>query len=430
MASNLSLEQSVDKMFDDLVKSRFIEIFGDVLTNEKGWKSSTLGSISDVTSSRRVFSQDFVNEGIPFYRGSEIADLSLNGYTVPQYYITHDLYESLIAVSGKPEVGDILLPSICSKGELWVVDTKEPFYIKDGRVLWIKVNQTEINSLFLKYMLKEYIVNNFSSMASGSTFAEMKIFLLKDIPVIMPPLELQEKFVSFIDQVDKSKFIYKQLVSKYDGLVKSRFIEMFGNPIKNDKGWIVQPLSSLCDKLCNGSPLPNGNTSYVKNGAIYLQSSNVWRGFFDFSELHYIPLKDEETISDTRIRYGDILITRTGRINTPDSSLARIAMYRDELGPVNISNAMFLVRLKSGISPLFVQYCLLSEPYREYIKGCCPGGTDKRNLYIRYVEQFPIILPPVELQNKFAHFVQQVDKSKRMMLDSVHSLLLSKEVII
>ena len=86
-----------------------------------------------------------------------------------------------------------------------MVDSDDPFYIKDGRVLWIKTDLSRMNSIFLRYMLRKYIVENFETMASGSTFAEMKIFILKDIPVIIPPIEFQNQFADFVKQVDKSK---------------------------------------------------------------------------------------------------------------------------------------------------------------------------------------------------------------------------------
>ena len=189
-------------------KSRFIELFGEVSKNEKGWDVDKLSSISEVTSSRRVFAKDFVESGIPFYRGSEISELSEFGHTVPKYFISKDHYDNLVSTSGKPVYGDILLPSICANGELWVVNTNEPFYIKDGRVLWIKVNQKLVNSVFLMYQLKSHLIINFNRMASGSTFSEMKIFKLKKIPIMLPPLDLQKQFVDFYSQVDKSKVIY------------------------------------------------------------------------------------------------------------------------------------------------------------------------------------------------------------------------------
>ena len=196
-------------------------MFGDVVNNTKCWKLGRLQDVSEVTSSKRVFSSDFVDSGIPFYRGSEISELSENGYTKPEYYISRELYDELSQYTGKPKRGDILLPSICSKGELWVVDSDDPFYIKDGRVLWIKTDLSLMNSIFLRYMLRKYIVEIFKTMASGSTFAEMKIFILKSIPVVIPPLNLQNQFADFVRQVDKSKVVLLKHIEDTKSLQQS-----------------------------------------------------------------------------------------------------------------------------------------------------------------------------------------------------------------
>ena len=133
---------------DALVKSRFIEMFGDL---KQGYSCSScrLGSISRIGSSRRVFRNELLSEGIPFYRGTEIAALSMGSETSPSLFISKERYDELVAITGKPEVGDLLLPSICPDGQIWRVDTGKPFYFKDGRVLWIHPNREIVDSIFL-----------------------------------------------------------------------------------------------------------------------------------------------------------------------------------------------------------------------------------------------------------------------------------------
>lgn len=102
-----------------------------------GWVWCRLGNLGDVQSSKRVFVSEFVDDGIPFYRGTEVGALSTGKKIVPKYHITDEHYYDLINHTGKPIVGDLLMPSICPDGRIWLVDTDEPFYFKDGRVLWI-----------------------------------------------------------------------------------------------------------------------------------------------------------------------------------------------------------------------------------------------------------------------------------------------------
>ena len=193
-------------LLDEAVKSRFIEMFGDILAGKYKFETRKLGEISEVGSSHRVFTTEFVEHGIPFYRGTEIGELA-NG-KIPQkpYYISEEHYQRLIAQDSKPQIGDLLMPSICNKGQVWMVDTEEPFYYKDGRVLSISPNREIYNSKYLQYFMREKTLVEYPKLGSGSTFAEFKIFLLKDIDILTPPLSLQNDFASFVQQIDKSKF--------------------------------------------------------------------------------------------------------------------------------------------------------------------------------------------------------------------------------
>ena len=98
------------------------------------------------------------------------------------------------------------MPSICNKGQVWMVDTELPFYYKDGRVLSISPNKELINTRYLQYFMKIKTEVEYPKMGSGSTFAEFKIFMLKAMDVILPPRDVQDRFEEFWKQLDKSKF--------------------------------------------------------------------------------------------------------------------------------------------------------------------------------------------------------------------------------
>lgn len=183
---------------DTLLQSVFLEMFGDPVKNPKGWKSRRLGSECEVGSSNRVFVDELVETGIPFYRGTEIGKLGNNQLVDPSLFITKEHYERLKIQSGVPQIGDLLLPSICPDGRIYLVRDDNPFYFKDGRVLWIKMDRSEINSFFLKYHLKQLFFVNYPKIASGTTFAELKIFALKDLDIHIPPIDLQNKFADFV----------------------------------------------------------------------------------------------------------------------------------------------------------------------------------------------------------------------------------------
>lgn len=228
MDSLISLRKQQIAKLDELVKARFVEMFGDCKTNPKNWKTKALEKIANVGSSKRVFVEELQDSGIPFYRGTEIGALAEKKAVIPALFITEEHYKQLCETTGKPQKGDLLMPSICPDGRIWIVDTDEPFYFKDGRVLWVHLTSANYNSVFLLYTLKDRIMTDYASIASGTTFAELKIFALKKCKIFDVPLELQNQFANFVERVDQQKQTIQQSLEKLELMKKALMQEYFG----------------------------------------------------------------------------------------------------------------------------------------------------------------------------------------------------------
>lgn len=211
---------------DKLIKSQFVDMFGD-FNNSKHDKIK-LDKIAKVGSSHRVFTTEFVEEGVPFYRGTEITMLA-NGIN-PQdcFYISKEHYDRISSDETKPKMNDLLMPSICDKGQIWLVDTDRPFYYKDGRVLSISLKKDGINPKYLHYYMKNKTIEEYPKLGTGSTFAEFKIFLLKDMDIIVPPIELQDKFAQIVEQIDKQKSEFEKSLKKLEEIQAALMQEYFG----------------------------------------------------------------------------------------------------------------------------------------------------------------------------------------------------------
>jgi len=220
-------ERQLTKL-DELVKARFVEMFGDCRLNPKGWVTKNLDQVADVGSSKRVFVEELQSEGIPFYRGTEVGALAEGKSIRPELFITEGHYKQLCEATGKPQKGDLLMPSICPDGRIWVVDTDAPFYFKDGRVLWVHLTSQNYNPVFLLYTLKDRIMTDYESIASGTTFAELKIFALKKCRIFDVPLSLQNQFADFVAEVDKSKVEVQKALDQTQLLFDSLMQQYFG----------------------------------------------------------------------------------------------------------------------------------------------------------------------------------------------------------
>ena len=213
------------KELDNLAQSIFYEMFGDPVENDKGWEMKRLGDVSDVTSFKRVLIEDVVEEGVPFIRGTELSALSKlpnsKNYEFT-LFITPEHYNKVKAISGVPVIGDLLIPSINADGLIWVVDTNEPRYYKDGRVLWVHTNREYSNSTALRYIMSNKLRLLYKELASGATFIELKLFVLRDMVLPFPPLTLQQDFASKIESIEKQKELIAQSIKETETLFNSR----------------------------------------------------------------------------------------------------------------------------------------------------------------------------------------------------------------
>lgn len=212
---------------DELVKSRFIELFGDPVRNEKDWSRLTLGDICEIGSSKRVFEKDYVPVGIPFFRTKEIVELSKGNKISTELFITKEHFETLKQTYGVPKKNDLLISAVGTIGTIWIVNGEFEFYFKDGNLIQIKSSEN-FNSIFMKYLLDELIANYKKEMSTGTAYSALTIAGLKKMLVYDVPLNLQNQFAEFVEQTDKLKFEVKQGLEKLEILKKALMLEYFG----------------------------------------------------------------------------------------------------------------------------------------------------------------------------------------------------------
>lgn len=216
-------------VLDKLVKARFVEMFRDPGLPNRNYPIIQLEDIADVKSSHRIFTSDFVEEGIPFYRGKEIGELARGEVPKEVYYISTEKYKEISNDDSKPLIGDLLMPSICDKGQVWMVNTESPFYYKDGRVLCISPDRNRINPQYFQHYIKMRTISEYPKLGSGSTFAEFKIFQLKRLMISLPPLDRQNQFAEIVTRINKSKVAIDHGVILIRKALQSGYHNVWGN---------------------------------------------------------------------------------------------------------------------------------------------------------------------------------------------------------
>ena len=197
-----------------------------------------------------------------------------------------------------------------------------------------------------------------------------------------------------------------------DNLIKARFVELFGDPVANPMKWSVKKLKDLSIQINSGNTPKGGSENYVEKGITFFRSQNVWKDRLEMDDVAYIDVETHSSMKRSSLKHGDILMTKTGRINTENSSLGRAALYDGEDDMANVNGHVYFIRLKEGVNNKFVLRILVSPEYRNLIRSVCVGGIDKRQLNKEHIEDFPIICPPADMIDKYVVFVNQVDKSK------------------
>lgn len=160
----------------------------------EGWRAVQLQDIVEIGSSKRIFASEYLQEGIPFYRGKEITELSNGKNLVPEIFISNERFINLKESSGAPKENDILLTSVGTIGNTYLVEKEENFYFKDGNLTWFKGYKTYIDSTFIYIWLNsKYAEIAIEGIKIGSTQQAITIASLNAIEIIIPSEEIYFK---------------------------------------------------------------------------------------------------------------------------------------------------------------------------------------------------------------------------------------------
>ncbi len=266
---------------------------------------------------------------------------------------------------------------------------------------------------YLCYSLMFYKVDG---MVNGATRQKLTQAAMRKMQIPSRSIDEQKYIVDELNRIIRIKEQRQHELRLLDDLIKARFVELFGDPVSNTMNWPVKKLKELSIQINSGNTPKGGSENYVKKGVVFFRSQNVWKDRLEMEDIAYIDVQTHESMKRSSLKHGDILMTKTGRINTENSSLGRAALYMGEDDKANVNGHVYFIRLKPEVNKKFVLRILVSDEYRNLIRSVCVGGIDKRQLNKEHIEDFPIICPTEDMVNKYIAFVDQVDKSKVAVL--------------
>ena len=166
----IKLCNTILEKLDLLVKSQFVEMFGDIRISSI-FPNISLDNFAQIGSSKRVHAADYVESGIPFYRSKEIIELGNGQEPSVELFISKKQYECIRKTNGVPCKGDILMSAVGTIGKMWIVDGQKDFYYKDGNI--ISIHSEETNPIYLKEALANLIDDFKSANVAGSAYSAL-----------------------------------------------------------------------------------------------------------------------------------------------------------------------------------------------------------------------------------------------------------------
>ena len=256
---------------------------------------------------------------------------------------------------------------------------------------------------YLFYVIKHMHLEKYYS---GATIPHIYFKNYKNEEFNLDSINNQETIINILNDCNKLINLRETQLQKYDDLIKARFVEMFGDPVSNDKEWKQEPLRKLATKIGSGATPKGGKDTYRKEGISFIRSMNVHNGQFEYKDLAHISYEQATQLDNVTIEPNDVLLNITG------ASVARCCIVPTDILPARVNQHVCIVRCNDSIMAKFLNYLLIDNNCQNLLWNIAGGGATREAITKQQIENLQIILPSIELQQQFADFVQQVDKSK------------------
>jgi type I restriction enzyme S subunit len=230
-----SVENQIAKIEDLILSTEKLKtgLVANLLSGQIKSRRIKIAEIAEVTSSKRVMVKDYVEDGIPFYRSTEIIKRSKNIPIVSPLYISIEKFNEFKNKFGAPEQGDILVTAVGTIGDIYLVQKGDIFYFKDGNSVWIRKISKIILSEYLKSVLaSKYYRDKLNLVAGGSSQKALTIQKLENVKIPLPSTQEQERIVKVLSSVDHKIILLKLLKNNLAKLKKGLVSDLLSGKVR------------------------------------------------------------------------------------------------------------------------------------------------------------------------------------------------------
>jgi type I restriction enzyme S subunit len=263
----------------------------------------------------------------------------------------------------------------------------------------------EINAKYLYYFL------NTVHIPDRGYSRHFKYLKRCKIPVVS--LSEQKQIIQTLDTADTFRQKRKEQLNLLDDYLKSVFLEMFGDPVRNKKGWNVIKMLDVCSKVTDGT---HDTPKRLDSGVKFITGKHIRPFKIDYENSDYVSQSDHEEIyRRCNPEKGDVLYTNIG-VNVGTAALNTVDY------PFSMKNVALLKLFKEKVTPRYIETLLNYEFVRSEILRKASLGGAQQFLGLQDIKKIDVPMPPIDLQNKFASIVEQVEQTKQKMRASLDEM--------
>ena len=307
--------------------------------------------------------------------------------------------------------GDIVFSRWGDVSRFAVVTDKEQGWLCGTGSIRIRLNSPDISVGYVRRYLQQDVVGKWlEHHAKGVTMPNLNTEVIRALPFVYPPLSEQRRITAVLDKADELRAKRRAALEQVNGFRQAIFLEMFGDPTTNPKGWTVCRLGDVANEIRYGT-----SNKSQQHGTPALRIPNIVDGTIAFKDLKRVPVDDAE-FGRLRLLDGDLLFVRTN--GNPDF-VGRCAIFNSQRAADSgfpgdqFVFASYLIRLRLAagtISPVFLREFMMSSQGRRELRYRSKASAGRFNINPEALASIEFPLPPIVLQQQFGQRVGAVEQ--------------------
>ena len=356
--------------------------------------TTTIEAACDLVTDGTHYTPRNFGKGIPFLTVKDVTDESLD--FVGCSFMTEDDYETAKAGNSAPQRSDVLFSKDGTVGKVHVVETDQPFAVLSSLAI-LRPKKDAVDAKFLGYVLRSpRVIDDALKRRTGSAIRRVILSDLKNVRIPLPSLPEQRRIAAILDKADALRAKRRAALAQLDTLTQSIFLDMFGDPATNSKGWSEVALGAHTSKIGSGATPLGGEAAYKKDGIALIRSMNVRDGRFSRDGLAFIDDQQAARLDGVVVEPDDVLLNITG------ASVARVCRTPRDVLPARVNQHVAIIRPTSDFDLRFLEQCLLLPSMKRRLLRIAGAGATREAITKDAIERLTVIQPPRNEQDRFA----------------------------